>query len=79
VTGTGGLGMADEKRGISPKLILFGVLAVVLIVFAVLNTDDAKVNWIFGTWETSLIIVILLSGAIGFGLGFLVRGNNKND
>ena len=71
--------MADEKRGISPKVILLGVLAVVLIVFAVLNTDDAKVNWIFGTWETSLIIVILLSGAVGFGLGYLVRVGNKHD
>ena len=79
MTGTGGLGMADEKRGISPKMILLGVLAVVLVVFALLNTDDAKINWIFGTWETSLIIVILLSGAIGFGIGFLVRGNGKND
>ena len=71
--------MADEKRGVSPKMILFGVLAVVLVVFALLNTDDAKVNWLLGTWETSLIVVILLSGAIGFGLGFLVRGNRKND
>jgi uncharacterized integral membrane protein len=71
--------MADEKRGVSPKLILFGVLAVVLVVFALLNTDDAKVNWILGTWETSLIVVILLSGAIGFGLGFLVRGNRRSD
>ena len=79
MTGTGGLGMADDKRGISPKLILFGILAVMLVVFAVLNTDDAKVNWIFGTWETSLIVVILLSGAIGFALGFLVRGNREND
>jgi uncharacterized integral membrane protein len=79
MTGTGGLGMADEKRGISPKVILFGVLAVVLVVFAVLNTDDAKVNWILGTWETSLIVVILLSGAIGFALGFLVRSSRNND
>jgi len=71
--------MADDKRGISPKLILLGILAVVLVVFAVLNTDDAKVNWILGTWETSLIVVILLSGAVGFALGFLVRANRKND
>jgi uncharacterized integral membrane protein len=71
--------MADEKRGVSAKVILLGVLAVVLVVFALLNTDDATVNWILGTWETSLIIVIVLSGAIGFAIGFLVRGNHKHD
>jgi uncharacterized integral membrane protein len=65
-------------RNISGKTILLGVLAVVLVVFAVLNTDDAKVNWILGTWETSLIVVILLSGAIGFALGWLVRSNRKD-
>jgi uncharacterized integral membrane protein len=76
--------MADNGRGsgggrnISGKTILLGVLALVLVVFAVLNTDDANVNWILGTWETSLIVVILLSGAIGFALGWLVRGNRKD-
>jgi uncharacterized integral membrane protein len=40
-------------------------------VFAVVNLDEVEVNWILGTWETPLIIVIALSMVIGGGLGFL--------
>ena len=39
--------------------------------FAVLNLDEVEVNWILGTWETPLIIVIAISMVIGAGLGYL--------
>jgi putative membrane protein len=42
------------------------------VVFAVANLDEVKVNWILGTWETPLIVVIALSMVIGGALGFLV-------
>jgi uncharacterized integral membrane protein len=40
-------------------------LAVVTTLFAVLNVKDVKVNWIFGTFETPLIIVIVVSLLVG--------------
>jgi uncharacterized integral membrane protein len=49
------------------------------VVFGLLNTDDAQVNWILGTWETSLIVVILLSGVLGFLIGWLVRAKRDDD
>jgi uncharacterized integral membrane protein len=69
---------ADGGRTINTKWILIGVAAVLLAVFAALNTDDASVNWILGTWSTSLIVVILLSGVLGFAIGWLVRAR-RND
>ena len=66
---------ADGGRTINTKWILIGVAAVLLVIFAALNTDDAQVNWLLGTWETSLIVVILLSGVLGFVIGWLVRGH----
>jgi uncharacterized integral membrane protein len=42
------------------------------IAFAALNLDEVDVNWILGTWETPLIIVIALSMLVGAALGFLV-------
>ncbi len=42
------------------------------IAFAALNLDEVDVNWVLGTWETPLIIVIALSMLVGAGLGFLV-------
>jgi uncharacterized integral membrane protein len=69
---------ADSGRTISTKWILIGVAAVLFVIFAALNTDDAQVNWILGTWSTSLIVVILLSGVLGFVIGWLVRAR-RND
>jgi uncharacterized integral membrane protein len=48
------------------------VLAVVITLFAVLNLESVKVNWIFGTGEAPLIIVILVSVLFGIVLTYLV-------
>jgi uncharacterized integral membrane protein len=41
------------------------VLAVLVTLFAVLNVENVKVNWIFGTDEAPLIIVIVVSLLVG--------------
>lgn len=48
------------------------VLAAFGAAFAALNLDEVDVNWILGTWETPLIVVIALSMVIGAALGYLV-------
>ncbi len=48
------------------------VLAVVITLFAVLNLESVKVNWIFGTGEVPLIIVIVVSVLFGIVLTYLV-------
>lgn len=48
------------------------VLAGIGGVFAAVNLDEVEVNWILGTWETPLIVVIALSMVVGAGLGVLV-------
>lgn len=54
------------------------VLAVVITLFAVLNLESVKVNWIFGTGEVPLIIVIVVSVLFGVVLTYLVdRRANK--
>jgi len=58
------------------------VLAAFGGVFAALNLDQVDANWIFGTWETPLIVVIALSMVIGAALGLLVsrrRGDRRRD
>jgi uncharacterized integral membrane protein len=46
-------------------------------VFAVLNLDEVSVNWIVGTWDTPLIIVIAISVLIGAALGYLAARRRK--
>ena len=52
-------------------------LAAIGGVFAVANLDEVKVNWILGTWETPLIVVIALSIVIGAGLGLLIARGRR--
>ncbi|MGO9247881.1 MAG: lipopolysaccharide assembly protein LapA domain-containing protein [Solirubrobacteraceae bacterium] len=49
------------------------LLAVLMTLFAVLNTDKVKVHWIFGTSEMPLIIVIVISLLVGIVLTYLVE------
>ena len=61
-----------EKRQIA------GVaLAAAGIVFALVNFDEVKVNWLLGTWKTPLIVVIALSIVIGAGLGLLIARGRR--
>jgi len=71
----------DDGRKVNVKLILFGLLGVVLVLFALLNTHEVGVDWLFNTWSAPMILVIAVSAVIGFAMGFLVRGHfaNKND
>jgi uncharacterized integral membrane protein len=56
-----------EKRQIA-VLALAGLGGV----FAALNLDEVDVNWILGTWETPLIVVVALSMLVGAALSYLI-------
>ncbi len=69
----------DSGRNVNVKLILLGLLGVVLVVFALLNTHEVGVDWLFDTVSAPMILVIAVSAVIGFGMGFLVRGHFANN
>ncbi|HEX2414554.1 MAG TPA: hypothetical protein VHJ37_04990 [Thermoleophilaceae bacterium] len=64
-------GRKRSRRESSRMLLVAGVSGLAGI-FAVLNLDQVGVNWIIGTWETPLIVVIALSILVGALLGYLV-------
>jgi uncharacterized integral membrane protein len=64
-----------DGRKVNVKLILLGLLAAVLLLFALLNTHEVGVDFIFNTWSAPMIVVILIPAAIGFAIGFLVRSH----
>jgi len=47
------------------KLIAAAILAVVLVVFALVNTDDANVDFVVTDVDAPLIVVIVVSAVIG--------------
>ena len=56
---------AKRSRGELARSGALVILAVLITLFAVLNVKDVEVNWIFGTFETPLIIVIVVSLLVG--------------
>lgn len=50
------------------------VVAALIIAFALVNRGDVGVNWILGTFSTSLIVVIGVSFLLGGAGGYLLRG-----
>jgi uncharacterized integral membrane protein len=67
-----------EKRRIEKRQIALLGLAGLGGVFAALNLDEVEVNWILGTWDTPLIIVIAISTLFGAGLGYLAARRRRS-
>jgi uncharacterized integral membrane protein len=59
--------LAKENRRLLYGLIIGALTAA----FAVANLDEVDVNWLFGTWETPLIVVIAVSFALGAAAGWI--------
>jgi uncharacterized integral membrane protein len=59
-----GSGERRSRREVARTSALV-VLAILVTLFAVLNVDNVKVNWIFGSGEAPLIIVIVVSLLVG--------------
>ncbi len=66
-----------DKRGIDKRQVAMLGLVGLGGVFAALNLDDVEVNWILGTWDTPLIIVIAISTLFGAGLGYLAARRRR--
>jgi uncharacterized integral membrane protein len=62
----------ERSRRQQARLVMGIVLSGLGVAFALLNLDEVGVNWIVGTWDTPLIVVIAVSVLVGAGLGFWV-------
>ena len=71
----------DDSRKVNVKLILVGAFVALLVIFALLNTHDVGVDWIFDTVSVPMILVIGVSAVLGFAIGFIVRSHvsGRND
>ncbi|WP_099221831.1 LapA family protein [Listeria costaricensis] len=55
----------NPKRKIPVKLIISALLVILIIVFAAVNAENVRVNFIFGYAEFPLVLIILGSALIG--------------
>ncbi len=71
-------GPAPKERDLKSKTIAAVAVAILLIAFGLSNRNDVAINWLVGTTDTPLIIVIVVSAFLGAILGAaLVRGRSK--
>ncbi len=67
-------GNAERGRtaGVSPRTIAGIAVAVLIVLFIVLNRDKTDISFIVFTAETALWIALTLAAAGGFVAGFLI-------
>ena len=65
-------------RSTGTRTAAAAVLGAIAALFAVINFDDVEVNWLVGSWQTPLILVIALSILLGAALDrLMVRRSRK--
>jgi uncharacterized integral membrane protein len=67
-----GSSLKRRSRAERARLVLAFGLGALAVLFAALNIDEVRVDWIVGTWETPLIVVIAVSLALGAALGWIL-------
>ncbi|HEX4186617.1 MAG TPA: hypothetical protein VHY83_01850 [Solirubrobacteraceae bacterium] len=65
-------GRVAPRRRERARTLALVALAVIITLFAVLNTADVEVNWIVGSSRAPLIIVIVVSLLVGIVLTHFV-------
>lgn len=66
-----------RSRADVARTTVWVVLAVLITLFAVLNTKSVKVNWIFGSSSVPLIIVIVISLLVGIVLTHIAERRGR--
>jgi uncharacterized integral membrane protein len=61
----------QEGGKLSPRAIAAIVLGVLVLIFALLNLEDASIDFGFSSVTMPLVFVIAVVGGIGFGAGML--------
>jgi uncharacterized integral membrane protein len=61
-----------ERRAVTPKQILVGLLAIVLLAFAIANFGRVKVNFLLFETQARVVTVIVVAGILGFVIGYYV-------
>lgn len=67
--------MADAqtpRRRVNGSVIAISVVALLLLLFAVLNTKEVGVDFVADTFRAPLIVVIFLSALLGFVIGWFL-------
>jgi len=60
------------RSGIRPRWIVAGVAAVLLLIFAIQNSERVDVDFLVFDAQVRVVTVIVVAGALGFVVGWLL-------
>jgi uncharacterized integral membrane protein len=72
--------MPEEKRGVNWRAWMVGILAALVLIVALQNSQRVHVDILFVNLSAPLIVVILIAAAIGAVIGYvgpLVRRHRR--
>jgi uncharacterized integral membrane protein len=69
----------DQKSNISFQQVSWGLVAIVAVLFVVLNSDKTEMNLIFAQPKLPLFVLVIASMLIGFLLAKLTGRRKKDD
>lgn len=64
----------ETGPGVPWRLALFLILAIVVVVFAVQNTQDVELHFLGWNWELPLVIIILMAVVVTIILDQILTG-----
>jgi uncharacterized integral membrane protein len=64
--------LQPPRSGIGPRQILIGVLAILLVAFAVANSERVEVSFLVFESQARVVTVIAVAGVLGFAIGYFV-------
>ena len=71
--------LEPARSGITPRHVVIGIVAIVLIAFAIANFDPVNVSFLLFDSEARLVTVIVFSAALGFVLGYFVGRPSREE
>jgi uncharacterized integral membrane protein len=74
MAGDGGSG-----RNISPRMILVAILVVIIVILAIVNSQDIKVDFVVADITLPLFVVIVGSALVGLIVGYFLGRRERRD
>lgn len=74
-----GPGPQPERTGPSPKWVAIAVAAVLLVIFALQNSERVDVDFFVFDTKARVVTVIIVAAILGFVIGFFVGRPSKTE
>ena len=69
----------EPRSAVTPRRVIIAVLAIVLLIFAIVNFDPVNVNFLLFDSDARLFTVIVVSAALGFVIGYFVGRPSREE